>query len=459
MTPKQVLAARQRAVRRRRWQRRLVIIGLVLLPLLSLLAGISVHLHQQGQRTPMERLVERVANWVVPPDYAFAGRDRLNILIVGADRDYDRQGRPLPTPARSDTILLVSFHRDGKAALLSIPRDTLVRYNGRLHKINAVHAMDGPEKLREVLEEQFGIEIHHFVQVTFDAFIKLVDLVGGVDMFVEHDLHYDDNWGKLHIHLQRGKHHLDGQKAIGYVRYRKGHRRYCPKCKVKIEHWDPTSDLGRVKRQQKFLKVLAKKLLRPSMVTKLPRLASIASQYLATDMSTKTMLSLANFARQLDLDAIKTTTLPGGFVRHHRLGSILIPDREKAPPLLTELLGPTFFASLWEQGEGSLGGALRVATRPAHASPQHRPSHAPQPKEPTEEQEMEGVPISQGPIEVTVIEPTPMNEFPPPEAPVSELPESEQNKPTEPAASPKPAPLEPPPPSPSSPSKPSKPSG
>jgi LCP family protein required for cell wall assembly len=418
MTPKHLLSDRQQRLKQRKWKRILLITAAILTPILSALAGISVHLALHGQKSLPARLAERVVNWFVPPDYAFNGHDRLNILIIGADYDYDNKARPLPKPARSDTILIVSLSRDGEASILSIPRDTVVRFNGKLHKINAAHAIGGPELLRQVIEEQFGIQIHHFVQVTYEAFVKLVDLVGGVDLFVEYDMHYDDNWGKLHIHLQRGFQHLNGEQALGFVRYRgKGYRKFCPKCKVKIERWDPRGDLGRIERQQQFLKALAKKLLQPKMVTKLPQLVSIAHRYVATDMDLKTLLSLANFARQLDLDNMKTATLPGTGARSSFLGSIVIPDREKAPQVLAELFGSTFIPSLWEQGAGSVSGAVRVAARTRSGRGSRVVQKPVEEEEPSDTQTVEGVPLNHEPIEVIPIEPVNPQPPPPPVAP------------------------------------------
>lgn len=345
---------------------------------LGLLVGVIVYQRQRGKEPVTHQIarqvVKRVARWVIPPDYAFSGRDRLNVLVIGVDYEYDRRGRPLPKPARSDTILIISFLRDGAINLLSIPRDTLVRFRGRLHRINAVHAISGPEGLQDFLASYFGVETHHFVQVTYEAFVKLVDLVGGVDLFVEYDMHYDDNWGNLHIHLRRGFHHLDGRKALGYVRYRKGRRRYCPRCKVKIRHWDPTGDLGRMKRQQRFLRALATKILTPQMVLKLPQLIAIARKHLVTDMDTRTMLSLANFIRQLKMERdIRATILPCRFVRHPRIGSVAIPDRQKAPKVLAETLGLTFHAIAWEKGEGKISAAHFVFARSSPQKPLSRP--------------------------------------------------------------------------------------
>lgn len=417
MTPRNLITSRQQKLKRRKFRQAILIVAAVLVLILSAMAGVSVYMSKHGQKSIPVRLAERFASWFVPPDYAFAGRDRLNILVVGADYDYDNKARPLPRPARSDTILIVSLSRDGEASILSIPRDTVVRFNGKLHKINAAHAIGGPDLLRQVIEEQLGIQIHHFVQVTYEAFTKLVDLVGGIDIFVEYDMHYDDNWGKLHIHLQRGFQHLNGEQALGFVRYRgKGYRKFCPKCKVKITHWDPRGDLGRVERQQLFLKELAKKLMQPSMVTKLPQIASIAYQYVATDMSVRTLLSLTNFVRQLNLDNVKTATLPGVGGRNSFLGSIVIPDREKAPKVLSELLGSTFIVSLWEQGAGSIGGAVRVAARhERRRKPQVTQQHGEE--EPADVQTVEGVPLNHEPIEVVPVEPQSPQVPPPPNIP------------------------------------------
>ncbi len=428
---RQLVGQRQRGLQRKR--KILMATAAVLLWVLGMVAGVSVYLKTRGQKSLPVRLIERVASWVVPPDYAFAGRDRLNILVVGADYDYDNKARPLPRPARSDTIMVVSLSRDGEVAILSIPRDTVVRFNGKLRKINAAHAVGGPELLQRVLADQFGIITHHFVQITFDAFVKLVDLVGGVDLFVEYDMHYDDNWGKLHIHLQRGWHHLNGEQAMGFVRYRgKGYKRFCPKCKVKIERWDPRGDLGRVERQQQFLKELAKKLLQPNMITKLPQLASIAYQHVATDMDLRTLLSLANFARQLNLEAFKTATLPGTGAYHPRLGSILIPDREKVPKVLSSILGPTFLVSAWEQGGGTIGSAVRLTARAERRAPLRHPTRpaTEHEEELPEVETMEGIPLNHEPTEAIIVEPLPMPSSPPPEVPE---PPTEQPSPEPPS--------------------------
>ncbi|MCS7224807.1 MAG: LCP family protein [Armatimonadetes bacterium] len=365
-------------LRKQRRQAMLMRIGLTalvaLLAGLGILFGLSAYWKGRGEPTAFQRIARRVAETFVPADYAFAGRDRLNILVIGADLNYDRKGKPLPQPARSDTILIVSLHRSGQAAFVSIPRDTVVRVRGHYRKINAIHAADGPQALQEVLAQEFGIETHHFVQVTYEGFIKWVDILGGVDIFVDHDLHYDDNWGKLHIHLNRGWHRLNGEQAIGYVRYRKGPRKFCKKCGVKIEHWDPTGDTGRIARQHKFLKAILEKIRKENLWSRLPRLAAVGYEYVTTDLSLRSVLSLANFVRNLRLEDVETAVLPGEFTNYSGLGTVMVVDVTAGEETLSRLLGYTFNPLVWRQGIGSLFRLAKATRRgSSRSSAWHQP--------------------------------------------------------------------------------------
>jgi len=172
------------------------------------------------------------------------------------------------------------------------------------------------------------------------------------------------------------------------------------------------------------------------MVMKLPQLVSIAHQYVATDMDLKTLLSLANFARQLNLDSMKTATLPGIGARSSFLGSIVIPDREKAPQVLAELLGSTFIPSLWEQGAGSVSGAVRVAAR-TRSSKGARVARKPvEEEELPDTQTVEGVPLNHEPIEVIPIEPISPQPPPPPVVPEPSTQKPEEQRSQPPTTSP-----------------------
>jgi len=74
--------------------------------------------------------------------------------------------------------------------------------------------------LAELIKEIFDIEVHDYVRFNTEGFVQIVDLFGGVDINVPYDMHYDDIYQDLHIHINKGWNHLDGKKAEGFVRYR-----------------------------------------------------------------------------------------------------------------------------------------------------------------------------------------------------------------------------------------------
>jgi len=295
------------------------------------------------------------------PYLIFNGRPRVNIVFLGRDRDYDNHGRVLNTPGRTDTILVVALARDLTAnktdvALLSIPRDTLVRIPGHgAQKINAAHSFGGPELTVRTLKESMGIHVDHYVVFKFEGFKKAIDAVGGVDVEVPKDMHYDDNWANLHIHLKKGWQHLDGAKAHGFVRFRH-------------DRW---GDLGRIERQQMLAKALAKKMMHPSMMLRLPQLTATLRECVETDMNDDQLTSLAFLMRKLKLDSLKTEVLPGTWV-----SPFLIPQRSKAEEVLARVLGDTFDKTAWD---------IHVAAapqRPARSGKKKKDKHTEQLPEP-----------------------------------------------------------------------------
>ncbi|MCX7777628.1 MAG: LCP family protein, partial [Armatimonadetes bacterium] len=241
-----------------RWKKRALLLSCFLFAffILPMALGIWSGWRSSGRKTLMRQIAGVVCRFIASPDLIFAGRDRVNILLIGRDVDRDRYRRILPTHGRADTIIVVSLCRsERKAYILSIPRDTAVLINGHgLQKINAAHSFGGPELLVEVLRDQLCIGIDYYARTSFEGFKKIVDAVGGVWLYVEKDMNYDDNWGNLHIHLKKGWQWLDGEKAHQYVRFRH----------------DAEGDIGRTKRQRKFLEALAVRLTSPSVLPRLP---------------------------------------------------------------------------------------------------------------------------------------------------------------------------------------------
>ena len=181
-----------------------------------------------------------------------------NFLLVGSD---SRVGADPNSPdaggigtvndvggsARSDTIMVLRRDRaTGSLALLSLPRDLYVQIPGRTDKtrINAAFN-DGPGTLVQTVQQDFGIPIHHYIEIDFFGFKRLVDAMGGVEICFDAPTR-DVNTG-LDIG-GAGCFVLDGVQALAYAR-----SRHYESFRDGDWHEDPTSDLGRVRRQQDFV--------------------------------------------------------------------------------------------------------------------------------------------------------------------------------------------------------------
>jgi LCP family protein required for cell wall assembly len=183
-----------------------------------------------------------------------------NFLLVGSDSragsdpnspDYGGIGSEsdVSGPPRSDTMMILRRDREtGDAALLSIPRDLWVDIPGRGdQRINAAYN-DGPAVLVQTVQSALGIPVHHYVEVDFFGFKDLVDAIGGVELCFWYPAR-DGNTG-LDV-PEPGCHEFDGIQALAYAR-----SRHYEELKEDGEwHEDPTSDLGRTKRQREFVNV------------------------------------------------------------------------------------------------------------------------------------------------------------------------------------------------------------
>ena len=219
---------------------------------------------------------------------------KRNIVVLGVDgREKDDD------PGRSDTLFVVMFDPKSKnVSLLSIPRDTRVRIPGHgWDKINHAYAFGGHKLTQQTTEELLGIQVNNYVMVDFSGFESLVDAIGGIDIDVEKDMYYEDPYADLVIDIKHGYQHLDGKRAGEYVRFRK----------------DELGDIGRVQRQQKFMKAAAAQIFNIDTVTKIPALFSTVDRHVETDMNTLTMIKAANSFKLFGDEKVKSGMLYGNF--------------------------------------------------------------------------------------------------------------------------------------------------
>jgi LCP family protein required for cell wall assembly len=225
----------------------------------------------------------------------------VNILVMGIDRV---PGIPKSSPqvfsGRSDTMLLLRLNpADNTVRMLSIPRDTQVEIPGiGMAKINDANVEGGPALTARVVSRSLNdVPIDRYVRVTTDAFRELVDLVGGVEVFVPYQMEYEDVTQNLKIDLDKGWQTLNGDQAEQFARFRK----------------DQYGDIGRVQRQQALLKALRQRVVNPTVLPRLPQIIRVMQQYIDTNLSLEEMLALVGFGLDLEQDAFKMVLLPGRF--------------------------------------------------------------------------------------------------------------------------------------------------
>ena len=223
----------------------------------------------------------------------------------------------------SDSMLLLRFDpQEERVSVLSIPRDTRVylkKYGAR--KINHANKYGGPALAAAVASDLLGgIEIHRYVRVNVQGIEKLIDALGGVTVNVPKDMKYNDFSQHLYIDLKKGEQHLDGDKAMQFLRYR----------------YDDYGDISRVQRQQMLMRSAVEQTLKPATVVKIPKLLSVIQSHLDTNLTVRELMALSNFASKTDRSNIKMMMLPGDFNSGDAAVSYWLPDREKIDKLMVQ---------------------------------------------------------------------------------------------------------------------------
>ncbi len=221
--------------------------------------------------------------------------------------------------SNTDTLMVVSYDvKNQKLNLMSIPRDTMVNVSWDIKKINSVYSMSGLKGLKKHIGKLIGFVPDYYVMIDLEAFISVVDLIGGVDFDVPYDMNYDDPAQDLHIHFKKGMQHLNGQQAMEVVRWRKNN----VSSSGSITGYD---DVGRIQTQQAFLKETLKQALQIRNWTKITSYVEIFEKNVQSDLELGNMLWFARQAMDLKAENFMTCTIPGdpyGSVWSRSVGSM-----------------------------------------------------------------------------------------------------------------------------------------
>lgn len=262
-----------------------------------------------------------------------------NYLVVGSDSrervDPDAPDAGVFGPdgggRRSDTILIVRVDPRGEASMLSVPRDLWVPIAGtdERQRINSAYA-EGPQVLADTIQQYLGIPVNHYVEVDFRGFKELVGAIDGVPMYFERAMR-DTNSGLDVLHP--GCITLDPPQALAFARSR--HLEYMLDGEYRT---DPSGDLGRITRQQRFIRqaisrAVSKGFSNPVTLNRLVDVG-VGSVGIDDELSAPDLVGLGRRFQSFSGDELVTHTLPVTDFRTDGGAEVLALQEQAATPVL-----------------------------------------------------------------------------------------------------------------------------
>jgi LCP family protein required for cell wall assembly len=257
------------------------------------------------------------------------GTERVNVLVMGIDQREQEQG-----PWRTDTILVLTIDPiTMSGGMLSIPRDLWVPIPGYEEgRINTAHYLGelydypggGPALAVKTVQYNLGVPIHHYARVNFTAFEKLIDVIGGIDVYVEEEItdamYPDEGYGYDPLYISAGWQHFNGEMALKYARTRHS----------------AGGDFDRAKRQQQVLLAIFKQVTRadkmPQLASRAPELWRTLQGSVVTDLTLDEIIALAQLASEVDSESIRYGVVDEHYTQFWRTPDgqqVLIPLRDR----------------------------------------------------------------------------------------------------------------------------------
>lgn len=264
-------------------------------------------MNDTGKKTSLTQDVKTILAPIIPTEnkYLLDGEQvgRVNILLLGA------AGEHKPGGNLTDTVMIMSIDtKNKKVAMLSLPRDLYVSVgsSNSFTKINSLYKISlnagkGTDLIKESVEKITGLTINYYVAVDFDAFEKIIDNIGGINVMAERDI-YDPtypgpNYSYETFSLKKGFQKLDGKTALKYVRER---------------HDDPEGDFGRAKRQQQVIQAVKSKLFSMQTLFNVVALSSVLDTLgdnIKTNMSFNDLERFIGLAKTVDTQNINNVVV------------------------------------------------------------------------------------------------------------------------------------------------------
>lgn len=311
----------------------IAIAAIVVLGFGAVVAGFSIALH----RTP----IQVISLQLTPSPQEVFGKDRILVLVEGLDYDYNDKDEEYSTQSRSDVIKAVDLDfRTNNVYVVSVPRDMdAVLPNGQETKINQAQADGGTPEAEAVIAKWLGIpQFDRYVVLRINTTKDLINAIGGIDVYVKDSdclkyhtdctgnrIDYDDTWGHLHIHFAEGMHHMNGDQAVAYARFRH----------------DWCSDPCRIMRQDQVMQAALGKLRGDKFNTlmHLSDLIGVFQRDVKTNLTQQEQLSLATSFAHMPKNGLHTAQID--YVDTKQLGDwgeVLIPNESEKERLVQNML-------------------------------------------------------------------------------------------------------------------------
>lgn len=303
--------------------------------------------------------VDRRFGQVLPE---WTGVERVNVLLLGVDERPQENGM-----ARTDTMMLLTLDPTTlQAGVLSIPRDLWVPIPGyNQGRINTAHRLGemynypggGPALARETVEYNLGVPIQYYVRLNFQGFVDLVNLIGGVDIYVPEPindpLYPDNNYGYDPLYIEAGQHHFDGAMALKYARTR-----------------HDSNDFQRADRQQQVLLAILERVtslnMLPQLAPRIGELYTIMDESVSTDLTLDEILALAGLAIKVDRSQIRFAVIDQTCTEDYITpegAQVLIPLRERMREVRDYVFGVAEIAQQTVEQESATIGVLNGTER------------------------------------------------------------------------------------------------
>ena len=264
-----------------------------------------------------ESKIERIdsAELVSLATVAPASGEPVNFLVIATDDrsslpdDWNEDAFGEFAGRRTDVMMLAHMIPGERIQLLSLPRDLMVDIEGNgTNRLNASYVVGGPDLLVKTIQQETGIPVHHFVEIDFGGFGRVVDSLGGVTI----DFPLPARDGKSGLNVEAGAQTLDGEMAVAYARSRQ-YEVY------ENGSWTGTGggDIARTQRQQDIMVQLFNQVASPSSAFNLPTFLPTFADNITADegLSLGLMTDLGRAALGLNSSNIDRITLP---VKNHR---------------------------------------------------------------------------------------------------------------------------------------------